>query len=98
VIAARFGSFSFNSDGTAGRSEVAQPVRTFTALCISDIYLLFVLPKEHEVFRMVFVISSDHFTTEHQPAVVIVFSLKGEKWVNLMRQGSRPSHSSSEFL
>lgn len=75
VIAARFGSFSYNSDGTAGRSEVAQPVRTFTALSASDICLLYVLPAERDVFRMVFVIS-DYFNT--YPAVFIVFSVKGE--------------------
>jgi hypothetical protein len=65
VIAARFGSFSFNSDGTAGCSEVAQPVRTFTALSTSDIYLLYVLPTERDMFRMGFVISSDYFTTQY---------------------------------
>lgn len=32
VAAAMFGSFSLNSIGTAGRSEVVQPVRAFTAL------------------------------------------------------------------
>lgn len=65
MIAARFGSFPFNSDGTAGRSDVARPVRTFTTLSASDIYLLYVLSTERDVFRMVFVISSDYFTTQH---------------------------------
>lgn len=64
MIAARFGSFSFNSDGTAGRLEVAQPVHTFTAPS-TVIYLLYVLPTERDVFLMVFVISSDYFITQH---------------------------------
>ena len=65
MTAARFGSFSFHADGTAGRSEVARPVRTFTSLYTSDIYLLYVLPTERDVFRMVFVIGERlfHYTT-----------------------------------